>query len=252
MAGPVQSSEAIILHLVNYGEADRIVTFLTPGYGRLKGFARSARKSRKRFGAALEPFSRVRLFWQEGRGGDLVSLQEAELIDLHAGLRSDLAAMALAGYGCELVRELSAEHQGQEELYRLLEAFLGHLAAEGGTREARLLFELRLLAQAGYVPHLLHCSLCGASFVDDTVGFDAASGGSLCLSCDPAGRGLRVGRLTLGTLSRCLHGEATRFAGVRLSPRTLAEGEAMLADALQQHLHRPLKSRSFLEQMMAL
>ena len=48
-------SSAIILHHTDYGEADRIVTFLTPDHGRLKGFARAARKSRKRFGAALEP-----------------------------------------------------------------------------------------------------------------------------------------------------------------------------------------------------
>ena len=95
-------SQAIILHHTDYGEADRIVTFLTPDQGRLKGFARAARKSRKRFGAALEPFAEVQLHWAARSSGDLVSLRDAELVTLRSGLHSDLETLTLAGYGCEL------------------------------------------------------------------------------------------------------------------------------------------------------
>src|SRR5512145_3036254 len=105
----LHASDAIILRHLDYGEADRIVTFLTPEHGRLKGFARGARKSRKRFGAALEPFAQVRLHWSAPRSGDLVSLREAELLDLRPGLRQDLAAIGMAGYGCELTDELLGE-----------------------------------------------------------------------------------------------------------------------------------------------
>ena len=75
-----QVSSAIILRHIDYGEADRIVTALTPDHGRLKGFARGARHSRKRFGAALEPFAEVRLHWSARPGGELVSVREAELV----------------------------------------------------------------------------------------------------------------------------------------------------------------------------
>src|SRR5210317_1719097 len=99
-------SSAIILHHTDYGEADRIVTFLTPEHGRLKGFARAARKSRKRFGAALEPCAEVQMHWTARGSGNLVSLREAELVDLHSGLRRNLETLTLAGYGCELAEGL--------------------------------------------------------------------------------------------------------------------------------------------------
>lgn len=245
----LHTSDAIILRHLDYGEADRIVTFYTPDLGRLRGFARSARKSRKRFGAALEPFSHVRMHWAPSPSGDLVRLREAELLDLRAGLRRDLTAIALAGYGCELVEELLAEEQGHGQAFALLQAFLDHLAAHSATPEARLLFELRLLVLAGYVPHLLHCSECGGALGEIGAAFEAARGGALCLACAPAAAAMRISPLTLGSLSRTLRGPLTLFAGFRFSSRTLEEGRRILAGALRQHLPRPLKSLSFLDRM---
>lgn len=243
----IHSSEAIILRHLNFGEADRIVTFLTADRGRLKGFARGARKSRRRFGAALEPFARVRLQWIAGRG-EMVSLREAELIDLRGGLRTDLEAFALAGYGCELIEELLGEAQGHPGAFSLLEAYLAHLAAGGTAPEARLLFELRLLLEAGYIPHLLHCSECAVTLALPEAAFDPARGGSLCPGCAGSARRLSLG--TLGSLARLLRTPVTAFDGIRLGERTLQEGGGALTAALRLHLSRPLRSLLFLEQVM--
>jgi len=241
-------TDAIILRHIDYGEADRIVTFFTAEHGVCKGFARGARKSRKRFGAALEPFSQVRMHWVPAQGARLASLREAELVDLRAGLRGDLVALALAGYGCELTAALLGDHPGQERAYPLLGAFLDHLAAGGAAPAARLLFELRLLEIAGYIPHLLHCAECFGPLAPGTVEFDAARGGSLCAACGP-GR-VAVDLLTIGTLSRLLRGPVTVFAGVRLSAATLGEGAALVGNALREHLHQPIRSLAFLDEVL--
>jgi DNA repair protein RecO (recombination protein O) len=246
----LHSSEAVILRHLDYGEADRIVTFFTAEHGRLKGFARGARKSRRRFGPALEPFARVRLYWSEPRAGELVTLKEAELLDLRAGLRADLAAIALAGYGCELVEALLGEATDHPRAYLLLGAFLDCLAEAPVAPESRILFELRVLALAGYTPHLLHCAECGSALQPGAVAFDSGRGGSLCRPC-AGGAPLRVDLLTLGTLSRCLKAPLDLFTGFRLSPRTLGEAGPLLADALHRHLNRPLKSLVFLERTLA-
>jgi len=243
----LHASEAIILRHLDYGEADRIVTFLTPYGGRLKGFARGARKSRKRFGPGLEPFAQVRLHWSAPRSGELVSLREAELLDLRLGLRRDLVAIALAGYGCELLEALLGEGHGHDEAFALLAAYLDHLAGGGAGAEARLLLELRLLQLAGYVPHLLHCSLCGQTLREAQAAFAVECGGSLCPDCSRGAAAQRVALGTLGTLARSLQTPPTLFAGFRLSPQTLAEGGVVLAAALRPHLPRPLKSLSFLD-----
>ena len=241
-----QVAQAIILHHSDYGEADRIVTFLTPDHGRIKGFARAARKSRKRFGAALEPFAEVQLHWLARSSGDLVSLRDAELVKLRSGLRRDLETLTLAGYGCELTEVLFDESGIGIEVFQLLQAFLDHLDCEGYSVEARLRLEVRMLSLAGYMPHLQHCAGCFGPLPNGPVSFSAAADGSLCPGCDD-GRGiLKVDRLTLGTFGRILQTPLTRFADFKLSPRSRQEGRALLGDALRCHLHRPLKSLEFL------
>jgi DNA repair protein RecO (recombination protein O) len=241
-----QLSQAIILHHSAYGEADRIVTFLTPDHGRIKGFARAARKSRKRFGAALEPFAEVQLHWLARGSGDLVSLRDADLVKLRSGLRRDLETLTLAGYGCELTEVLFDDSGIGVEVFQLLQAFLDHLDIHGYSVEARLLLEVRMLSLAGYMPHLQHCADCFGPLPNGPVSFSAAADGSLCPGCDD-GRGiLKVDRLTLGTFGRILQTPLTRFVDFKLSPRSRQEGRALLGDALRCHLHRPLKSLEFL------
>ncbi len=243
----LNSSDAIILRHINYGEADRIVTFFTPEHGRCKGFARNARKSRKRFGPGLEPFAKVHMHWSESASGGLLTLREVDLLDLHVGLRNDLDAIALAGYGCELVEEMVGDDPGHPQIYNLLEAFLGRLAEVGGSAAARLLFELRLLDDIGYLPHLLHCSECFADLTTDPVAFDPRRGGSLCRNCDPDGTGLLVSRATLGSLSKILRSPVTAFAEINLGETTLREGSSVLQSAIQAQLTRPLRSLEFLQ-----
>ncbi len=246
-----QISDAIILRHIDYGEADRIVTFFTPDHGRRKGFARGARKSRRRYGPGLELFAQVKIHWVPPKSGELLSLREVELVDLRTGLRSDLEAMALAGYGCELVEELIGDDPGHPETFYLLKAFLDHLAENGNTPETRLLFELRLLNHVGYVPHLLHCSECDNGLPAEGVAFDAARGGALCPGCATRGAGTRLARMTLGSLSKILHSPDGNFADIRLSPQTLKEGGEAIAGAVNSHLHRPLRSLSFLERLLS-
>ena len=244
-------SDAIILRHINYGEADRIVTFFTPEHGLCKGFARNARKSRKRFGPGLESFAKVRMHWKANAAGGLLTLNEVDLLDLHVGLRSDLEAIALAGYGCELVEELVGDDPGHPEIYHLLDAFLGQLSTSGFSVSARLLFELRLLDAIGYLPHLLHCSDCFSDLLVDPVSFDPGRGGSLCRSCDPDGDGLLITRATLGSLSRILRSPVTMFAEINLGETTLNEGGKAVQAAIQAHLSRPLRSLAFLQDIQS-
>jgi DNA repair protein RecO (recombination protein O) len=247
-----QSSTAIILHHTNYGESDRIVTFLTPDHGRLKGFARGARKSRKRFGAALEPFAEVQLHWSSRSSGDLVSLHDAELITLRSGLRRDLETLTLAGYGCELTEALFDDSGVGVEVFQLLQAFLTCLDSAGYSIEARLLMEIRMLSVAGYVPHLLHCADCFGPLPEGPISFSAAADGSLCPVCDNGRATLKIDRMTLGTFGRILLTPLTSFADFKLSQRSRQEGLALLSDALRCHLHRPLKSLAFLNRFSPL
>lgn len=249
MPSRICRSEALVMRHIDYGEADRIVTLMTPAQGIVKGFARAARKSRKRFGVSLEPFSRIEVQWRAGRN-NLCSLQDAELLDARLGLREDLQDFALACYGIELVEMLLHEGEPHLEIYQLIQAYLDCLAADGDHSVARLLFELRLVQQLGYVPHLLHCSECFEDFTNDTgqAAFDADRGGSLCLACAGSSPRLLFSVGTLGSLARSLQTPITLFEGFRFGKITLKEGGELLGSVFRRVLPRAPKSLSFLQE----
>ena len=241
----IQRCEGIVLRHSAYGEADRILSLLTLEHGLKKGFARSARNSRKRFGSALEPFTQATFYWREGRGA-LWSLQEAELLNPRFGLRKDFELLAVASYGVELVELLLVEGEPQPQIYAILNSFLDYLNSGGEPDIARLLLELRLVYLLGYMPHLLHCSECLVIFKqEDLIRFDIGRGGSLCRAC-AHGTGTEIAVGTMGSLARSLRVSPEQFAGFSFSSKTLREGLLIFAAILQSLLPRMPKSLKFL------
>lgn len=247
MSGLFQRCEALVLRHIDYGESDRIVSFLTAEDGLQKGFARAARKSRKRFGSSLEPFSQLIVHWRSSKGA-FWTLQETELLNSRTGLRVDLQRLALAGYGVELVELLVEEGEPYPLIYELLCGFLDYLNQAGDTAVARLLFELRLVYLLGYIPHLLHCSECLKIFSDEPIRFDAVRGGSLCLDC-AGSNGLAIDLKTIGSLARTLNVSHKQFTDFRFGATTLNEASRMLSQVLEQVLPREPKSLKFLQQL---
>jgi DNA repair protein RecO (recombination protein O) len=244
MVSHLQSCEALVLRHTNYGESDVILSLFSTEYGVQKGFARAARKSRKRFGAVLDPFTQAIFQWKTGRGNFWL-LQNAELLTQRIGLRSDFQRLALASYGVELVTLLLEEGQPHPLVYELLCSFLDFLEQGGNDLSARLLFELRLIYLLGYMPHLLHCSECLKIFDNELIRFDAVRGGSLCLNCAGTS-GIPVALGTVGSLARSLNVNHQQFNGFSFGKITLQEAGCILYQVLRQILPREPKSLKLL------
>lgn len=236
--------EGVVLRHINYAEADRIVTIFTAEWGVKKGFARSARTSRKRFGPALEPFTQAMFYWRQGKG-ELWLLQEADLITTRSGLRADLDRLALAGYGVELIEMLVGDGEDHQRIYELLCCYLDYLDQGGDPAVARLLFELRLVYLLGYIPHLLHCSECLKIFDNEPIRFDCRRGGSLCLDCADS-KSLIIGLGSIGSLARSLRISHQQFDGFKLGKTTIHDAGLLLAQVLGQILPREPNSLKFL------
>ena len=97
---------ALVLRLAVSGESDRVVTLYTEARGKVAAFARAARKSRRRFGAALAYFVLGEAVLTERPGQELMSLESFSVRRDFSRLASDIGKMAHASYGTELVREL--------------------------------------------------------------------------------------------------------------------------------------------------
>jgi DNA repair protein RecO (recombination protein O) len=162
---PLFTAEALVLRTYKLGEADRIVVFLTRDRGKKRGVAPNARKSRKRFGAALEPLTEVRISYFEKEQRDLVGVNYAEPVRSPMSAVSP-EALGYSHYFAELIDEWAAEADVDERLYRLgtsaLEALVSGVPVEALARY----FECWLLRLQGVYPHDASLSADAALFLE--------------------------------------------------------------------------------------
>jgi len=204
-------TEAIVLRLTDYGEADRIVSLFTLEQGRISGIARGAKRSRKRFGGALESFAHLKLQLHLGAG--LPTLTSADILSIFPGIRGELAKIGCAAYACELVERLTPEAEANPRLFRLLYCYLEVLDLAPPSPSDRRFFAVNLLKILGYQPDL-------------------------------AVRG--ISEATARLLARAM--QTGRFGSVVFPDPLLCEADLLLNPAIDLHLDRPLRSLAFLKE----
>jgi DNA repair protein RecO (recombination protein O) len=182
------STEAIVLRRNDYGEADRLLTLMTPHLGKLRVMAKGARKITSRKAGHIELFTRTNLLLAKGRTFDIVS--QAELIETYRLLREDMQRGSLAHYFCELADTFGQEDNEDEALFNLLANGLSWLCDAPDPKLAARHFELKLLTLSGYEPRLFRCAATDAPLeMDDRrdvpperlyITFSPQHGGVLC------------------------------------------------------------------------
>ncbi len=210
---PVHSSDALILRTYKLGELDRIVVFLTRDRGKKRGVAKNARRSRRRFGGALEPMTVGRVAYRERERRDLV------LLDYVEPVRSPLAATSVdalgyVGYFSELLDEWAQEADPQETLFRLGVSMVDALAVGVPVDPLARYFEYWLLRLQGVYEADARLSADARAFLDRARG-------------------------------------ASPFAlgDVPVSARTLRELETAHRDLIGMHLEKDLKSVRVLREL---
>jgi DNA repair protein RecO (recombination protein O) len=157
------------------GESDRIVRLLTPR-GRLDAYAPGARRSKRRFSGALEPFQTIEAQLHR-RGPGLVTMRAASVRRARLGLRSDLERITLASYVAELGRLVAPEGE-DTEMFAEVEACWDALERVDASAGLRRRFELRTLAVLGYRPAVGSCVVCGRS--EGPAFLELSAGGRTC------------------------------------------------------------------------
>ena len=171
---------ALVLREVKYKEADRILTVLTESDGKQTLKAQGALRKSSKYGAATQvlTFSELTVFGNQGRW----SVREGTVLEEFQGLRTDLEAMAVAAYLCEVLETASDEDVPNPAMLQLGLNCLYALSRGLCTPErVKAVFELRLACLTGYAPNLQDCVLCGG--VTDSMHFSPSKGGLVCGHC---------------------------------------------------------------------
>jgi len=247
-----QETPAIIISVKDYGEADRLVTFLTPARGRLTGVAKHARKSKKRFANCLEPLSRVTLFLSDRARGDLEFLDRGEAVRSFPALRRDLARLGAASLLAELAAEMASPPEATASIFTTLETALT-LLDEGGPPDSLLpAFFLHLLGLGGYGLSLHHCRVCGQEPQPPLV-VSLPRGGVLCGACARGAPGHQVslnpGAWKLLRLAQDLPPE--KLGRLRFPPGQRGQSLGLLRLFIRHHLGRDLKAWAFWDKVAA-
>ena len=152
---PPYKEQGVVLRSIKLGEADKIVTVMTQGSGKVRAVAKGIRKTTSRFGARLEPFTHVSLMLYHGRG-QLDTITQAEIIAPHMAIREDLGLFAAGETMLEAVDKVAEEHERNVRLALLLLAGVRALDTEarGSRRGGRVVHAEAALALR--VPSVAH------------------------------------------------------------------------------------------------
>jgi DNA repair protein RecO (recombination protein O) len=250
---PVYCSDALVLRTYRYGEADRIVVFLTQERGKKRGVAKHASRSRRRFGAALEPMTCGRATYMEREGRDLVRLDRVEPSETPLrtalGREAGEAARILghASYFAELLDEWAPNDAPNERLFRLGTAVSAALGRAGGSIDALArYFEYWLMRLEGVYPAIDRCPRCEAR-LDGAARLSTGDRAYVCRSCHGQGPTVSAGALDF------LRSLAARTP-VQVAEQGMAAGvgrELELAhhELIAMHLEKSLRSARVIKEL---
>ena len=223
--------EAVVLKTMRLGEADRIITFVGRGQGKIRAVAKGVRKTKSRFGGRLEPFTHVSLVLWRGRS-DLDIVNQADPIDAFREVREDLDRFALGQVMLEAVDRVVQE---KEPAPRVLSLLLDGLKGLSASSSPLVLawFLLKLSGVAGFAPSLDLCTECG----ERATWFSPGQGGAVCGGC----RDLAAAQVTPGVL-KLLHDLVAEGAWMKTEPEVVTAATRLARSYAEYHLERRLRS----------
>ncbi|MEX0755808.1 MAG: DNA repair protein RecO [Actinomycetota bacterium] len=244
---PLTKEQGIVLRSVKLGEADKIVTIMTQGSGKVRAVAKGIRKTTSRFGARLEPFTHVDLMLYRGRGS-LDTVTQADILGSHRALRGDLGLFGAGETMLEAVDKVAEEHERNVRLFLLLLSGLRALETRPADPTAVTeSFLLKLLSLSGFHPSLNACAICGSTTADR---WSSAQGGLVCATCAD-GHAEHAPAGTVALLAALATADLTDAGAQVVDDRVRRGARAFLFGFCEYHLERRMRSFPILARSLA-
>jgi len=242
-------SPAIIMRIKDFGESDLLVYFFTRDMGRLKGVAKGARRSRRRFVNCLDIFCLVDLEYGRKGKGDLYFIHSGRLIDAYPGLRTDFATLSRASFMIELTEILFPWELPDRKMFELLKESFHQLAERERVDLIPVLFEVMTMALGGFGINLEKCCICGRRYTGEgTAVFKSDKGGIACLKCQQiTAVSPKMGTETV-EIMRLIQSQAFEvFNKSAVSEKIISEIIPVIKLHREYHLGRVPKTAGYLE-----
>lgn len=236
----LHQSEAIVLRTWPMREADLLVSLLTRDMGKVRGVAKSALKSRKRFGGALEPMTYVQAAYAERPRQELVRLDHFEVIASPLAEPIDYLRAATLAYYAEVLESVLPDHDPQDAIFRLTLAVLEQSQVDRCWMPLTY-FSLWITRLIGWLPETDRCTECGDAFNGKAAYFHVLADGLSCALHKKPNSGV-LSRESLALSQRMLRDP---IRAISTEPWTRQSGRDLrrfLVRTLERHTERRLNS----------
>lgn len=240
------TTDALIIRVTNVGEADRFVTALTRDYGLIRAAAKGSQKVKSKNSTATSLLAYSKISFIESHEKYVIT--EAQPERLFYSFDSDIASLSLAQYFCEIAGVLCPWDEPAEPQLRLLLNSL-HLLfnSEKDPRLIKAITELRLLAEAGYMPDLNGCGFCGIE--QATFSFSPIKGVLICENCNPANSDLLLSPSTLDAMKYILSAPLEKLFQFSIGEESIKQLSTCVEKFLLCQLNRGFKTLDFYHSM---
>lgn len=243
-------TDGLIIMERSISESDRLVTILTRKYGLIRAFVRGAKNIKNK------NFSSTQLFCYSDfniyKGRDKYIINESNCKKSFWNLRCDIEKLALAQYFCDLLLNLVVEEQNTEDILRLTLNSLYYLSEEKlSNLLIKSVFEMRLLAMSGYMPHLISCICCELT-EKNTFYFVPDENGILCKNCYKYKNkfGFKLSEGVLYALRYTVYSEFNKMFSFELKKQSQIELSMITESYLLKCIEKNLKTLDFYKQLM--
>lgn len=237
-------TKGIVLRTTPFGEADLIVTYLTPDFGLLKLFAKSPRKTKSRFGSSLEVLTHARISFWGKETAPLPRLTQSDIIHPFQSIRDNLDCLLKVSEIIELTLYLIPERDGNKRAYLLLLQTLRDLGQHKAHNLEILHYKIKLLELAGYAPKLDACGKCGK----EGYGFYVSESSILCEACaEGMDSPVRLSPGVVRLYSNLLTWDPKKIHRIRPSVALLSALSDTIDLHIRQILEKPLLSKALMQ-----
>lgn len=242
----LKESEAIVLRTYPLRESDLLVTLFTRLEGKVRGVARAAKKSRKRFGGSLEPLTYVKVAYDDRERNELARLDSCEVLESPLASEVSYPRAVALGHLAELLDELLPDREPNDAVFRLALSVLAQLRGKDYWLPITY-FDLWMARLMGYLPELTECLNCGRSLNGSRAFYHALADGLMC----PEHK--RLASSEMSAESRKLAAQMLRVPLSTIDAVTTQKSSAdlrkFLLQILERNIEKKLVTRAMLERV---
>jgi DNA repair protein RecO (recombination protein O) len=244
---PLKESEAIVLRTYPLRESDLLVTLFTRMEGKVRGVARAAMKSRRRFGGALEPLTYVRAFYDDRERQELARLDSCEVIESPMASEVSYSRAVALAHVAELLDELMPDREASDAVFRLSLAVLQELRGSAVWMPITY-FELWMTRLMGFLPEFAECVICSRALDGNRAFYHALADGLVCIDDK------RIASSELSPVSRkiaaqMLRSRVSEFSGIAWPKAVGADLRKFLIQILQRHIEKKIVTADMLDKI---